>query len=129
MRTVRNQPPPPYDEPKPPPPDTSSGTRVLFGYTAVGAYLVGLTTGSLALAAAKKAKEGCNETTKVCSAEAFKSKDQAMTYAIIADVSLAVGIACTVGAFVWPKSSSPKAATVGLTPLPGGGFVSAEQRF
>ncbi len=130
MRTVKDV-PPPYEEPRPTPPpqESGSGTRVLFGYTAVGAYLVALTTGSLALAASKKAKEGCNETTKVCSAEAFKSKDQAMTYAIIADVSLAVGIACTVGAIFWPKSSSPKTRAVGLTPLPGGGFLSAEQRF
>ncbi len=122
--------PSPYGQPSPysnpdQPQTTGNPVRTTLLYLGVGAGITALTAGYVALANAEAASKSCNDSTKTCGADFDEKKKSAMTYAIVADVSLGIAALSILG-FILLPSSKVKASAA---PMPGGGYATVGGTF
>lgn len=95
--------------------------RTTLAYAALGLGITSLSAGLIALSAAGKVKDGCNDTTKVCSQEAHDSANLATVAAVVADAALGLGAAAFIAMFFVPATTTH----VGITPTRNGAAVGA----
>jgi hypothetical protein len=102
--------------------------RRLYGWIAGGVGIagvgIGLTTGILALGKKSTVDDGCNDRTRVCSAEAHDAASEGRTLAVVSTVSWVVGVVGLGTGAYFILTSNPKSGTrTSMAPdvLPGGG--------
>ena len=89
---------------------------------------VGAAVGLYSILTVSKAKGDC-DANHLCNADFAGHKSTAMTLSIVADVFFGAAIVSGIVALVMPRMVADDGPEVGLTPLPGGGFLSTGGRF
>ena len=99
-----------------------------LAYTLAG---VGVGTGAISLSFLKGATDGCDSTTKVCTATDFGTKkDMAIGFAVATDVLWGAALVSLIVAIALPRNEEPAPGVVtGFTPMPGGGLFTTGARF
>ncbi|HSQ67027.1 MAG TPA: hypothetical protein VLM85_27605 [Polyangiaceae bacterium] len=140
------EPPPTTDVARPPPGNVYGDNRawqppqgshsnaalksglLYLAYTLAG---VGVGTGAISLSVMKGATDGCDSTTKLCTATDFGTKkDMAIGFAVATDVLWGAALVSLIVALALPRNEEPPPGVVtGFTPMPGGGLFTTGARF
>ncbi len=103
---------------------SGSSAKTSLAYAALTLGGIGVVPGLFALGFMKAAQDSCTSD-GVCNSGFSQNKDFAYGFAIATDVIWGVAIICAVAAIAIPSAN----VTVGASPLPNGGFLSATGRF
>lgn len=98
-------------------------------WSSIGLVTLGSITGLWALAAASDAAKKCDSQTNVCPKSALDGKNMATGLAWVANISFGAALATGILYFAIPPVEVTHGATVGVSPAPGGGFLSMQGTF
>jgi hypothetical protein len=103
--------------------------HVTLLWSTVGLITVGAVAGLWALGTAADASKSCSSSTMVCGQSALNGKNQATTLAWVANISFGAAIVTGLAYFLIPGVEITRGTTVGVSPMPGGGFLSMQGKF
>ncbi len=107
---------------------SNAGLKAGLFYAASTLAGVGIIPGLIALGYVKGAQDACAGAT--CTSDYETNKNLAYGFAIATDVIWGAAIVCLVVAIAYPSTSAlDLRTTVGVSPTPGGGMLSATGRF
>jgi hypothetical protein len=107
---------------------SNAGIKAGFFYAASTLAGLGVAPGLIALSYMKSAQSACDSNGS-CTSDFDNNKNLAMGFAVATDVLWGAALICFVVAIAYPKTSALSHSELGVSPVPGGGMLSAGGTF